>query len=100
MSATTHVPASLVIHCHTEEQAKHIAHAVKCTLENLLHECDVIMRVPPTIHETERDPSDPVRPLFYVRARFTAKPKPPQAPSGQIIMVAGDAPYTGPIDET
>jgi hypothetical protein len=56
------------------------------TLECLLHECDVIVRVSPyVIQLTEQKPDDDSPQKFQVRARFTVREKRPGKTQGEWI---------------
>ena len=59
---------SLLLHYESEAAAQAGAFTLTNSFEILVHTCDVLVRVPPTVH---KDPETG----WYMRARFVAAPK-------------------------
>jgi hypothetical protein len=62
------VHSTLNVNCSDSSYAEGVKDGIIFALSNLLHECDVVMRVMPTIEELEEG-------NYRVRARFTAREK-------------------------
>lgn len=70
------VPVTLSVRCETSEYAQGVKDGIIYTLECLLHECDVIMRISPYIDRlTEEKKDDDSIQQYRVRARFTVREK-------------------------
>ena len=80
------VPITFSAFCESSDYAQGMKDGITHTLECLLHECDVIVRVSPyVIQLTEQKPDDDSPQKFQVRARFTAREKRRGKPKGDWI---------------
>lgn len=80
------VPITFSAFCESSDYAQGMKDGITHTLECLLHECDVIVRVSPyVIQLTEQKPDDDSPQKFQVRARFTAREKRPGKTRGDWI---------------
>lgn len=70
------IPNTLSVFCETHEYAEGVKDGIMYTLECLRHECDIILRVSPTVEKITIDEADKDKLQQYkVRARFTAREK-------------------------
>ncbi len=80
------VPITFSAFCESSDYAQGMKDGITHTLECLLHECDVIVRVSPyVIQLTEQKPDDDSPQKFQVRARFTVREKRPGKTQGEWI---------------
>lgn len=80
------VPITFSAFSESSDYAQGMKDGITHTLECLLHECDVIVRISPYVIQLTRETSDDDRPQkFQVRARFTVREKRPGAIKGEWI---------------
>jgi hypothetical protein len=86
------IPSTLKIQCEDVVYAEGVKDGVIWALENLLHECDIIMRMMPTVEaiENQKEKADALQEddavkVYSVRARFTVREKHPSKPRGEWI---------------
>lgn len=93
------IPVTLSVRCETSEYAQGVKDGIIYTLECLLHECDVIMRISPYIDRlTEEKPDDDSIQQYRVRARFTVREKSSGKSRGEWIKT-NHAYYEEKIDD-
>ena len=83
---TRHVPSSLNITTDNEFHALGLKEGITYALSNLLHECDIIMRLPPIIEKECINKDDKIY-KYKVRSRFTVKSKEDFAEKGKWINI-------------
>ena len=70
------IPTTFSAFCEDANYAQGMKDGITHTLECLLHECDVIVRISPYVVQlTEQKPDDDSPQKFQVRARFTVREK-------------------------
>ena len=83
------VPVTFSAYCETSEYAQGMKDGITHTLECLLHECDVIVRISPYVVQLTKEKQDDDRPQkFQVRARFTVREKHPGKIKGDLIKTS------------
>lgn len=80
------VPITFSAFSESSDYAQGMKDGITHTLECLLHECDVIVRISPYVIQLTQETPDDDRPQkFQVRARFTVREKRPGAIKGEWI---------------
>jgi hypothetical protein len=78
------VPSTILIRCQDLQYAEGLKDGIVCALENLMHECDIIMRLMPTVEIYSQKEN-----LQYcVRARFSVREKLPHKEEGEWIEIS------------
>ena len=80
------VPITLVIKCQTTDYADGIKDGIMHTLQCLMHECDIIMRVSPSVHIVNKE-NDNETTQYVVRSRFTVREKKQGRDRGEWIKI-------------
>ena len=79
------VPSTLLVRCQDHQHAEGVRAGVVYALQNLVHECDIIVRLMPVVEEEEEEEEG----LHYrVRARFTVREKPSHKEKGEWINLS------------
>ena len=82
------IPTTFSAFCEDANYAQGMKDGITHTLECLLHECDVIMRISPYVVQltTEEPDNDKIH-KYQVRARFTVREKRPGKTQGAWIKI-------------
>lgn len=86
MTIKRSVPATLLVRCPNADYAEGVKDGIVYTLECLLHECDVILRLSPTVVPVDKE-DDSQDQQYRVRARFTARSKQEGKSKGEWIKI-------------
>lgn len=86
MAIKRSVPTTLLVRCPNADYAEGVKDGIVYTLECLLHECDVILRLSPTVIPVDKE-DDSQDQQYRVRARFTARSKQEGKPKGEWIKI-------------
>ena len=78
------VPSTILIRCQDRQYAEGVKDGIVYALQNLTHECDIIMRLMPIVEPYSQEKNFE----YCVRARFSAREKLPHKEKGDWIKTS------------